>query len=435
MSGLFDWFLPAHARGDAAKETRYKGVAKALLSISLVVSILFAAYLAERGAMSSLEVVLFLAAIATPAAGAVAMRYLAHATPALVVTNLCGVLIVAVWSFATGGVHSPALPWLLALLAVLSTFGNDRILLLVAAIDFAAVGFLYAATVNGWLPASLVPEDVQSGLQVLSMSSAVAVVALSAILVLRERVRAKALLREARDAAEAASRAKSAFLSSVSHELRTPLHSIIGFAELLKLSGDRALDESQRGHVDRIIEAGEELSGLVAGIIEMSRIEAGGRPMQLQDVSVADLVSHSVSALAADAHRKGIRVQDQSGASASRRVRADPTFALRALKNLLSNAVKFNRQGGRITILCSEPKHGVLRLTVDDTGRGIPAEQQARVFEPFARLAAESGNIRGMGLGLAITKRLVEACQGRVGFRSKEGEGSSFWIELPLARQ
>lgn len=435
MSDLFDWFLPAHARGDAAKETRYKGVAKALLSISLVVSILFAAYLAERGTMSLLEYVLFLAAIATPTAGAVAMRYLAHATPALVVTNFCGVVIVAGWSFATGGVHSPTLPWLLALLAVLSTFGNVRILIFVAAVDFAAVGFLYAATVYDWLPESLVPEDVVSELQVLSMSSAVAVVALSAILVLRERVRAKALLREARDAAEAASRAKSAFLSSVSHEFRTPLHSIIGFAELLKLPGDRVLDASQSGHVDRIIEAGEELNGLVAGIIEMSRIEAGGRPIQLQDVSVVDLVAHSLSAIAADADKKGIQIQDQSGVSANRRVRADPSFALRALRNLLSNAVKFNRQGGRITILCSEPEPGVLRLTVNDTGRGIPTEQQSRVFEPFARLTAESGNVRGMGLGLAITKRLVEACQGRVGFRSREGEGSSFWIELPVAQR
>jgi signal transduction histidine kinase len=431
MADPFDWFVPAHVRGDAQRETRHKGIAKALLSISAVVSILFAAYRATRGELAGLETALFWAAIATPVAGAVALRYLRRVTPTLVLTNLGGVLIVAVWSFATGGVHSPALPWLLALLAILSTFGNVAILLLVALIDVAAVVFLYAATVYGWLPENMLPEPAASAIMFITMLAGVAVVLLASVLVLRERTRAKQLLRAARDAAEAASRAKSAFLASVSHELRTPLHAVIGFAELLKLPG--AVEESQRSHVDRIIEAGEELTGLVAGIIEMSRIEAGGRPMSIENVPVGALVAHAVAAIAADADKKGIRVQDECGTRAQRAVRVDRAYALRALKNLLSNAVKFNRQGGRITVQCDEDAPGTVRLTVTDTGRGIPLDQQDKVFEPFARMSAEVGNIRGMGLGLAISRRLVEAVGGRVGFRSKEGEGSSFWIELPAA--
>lgn len=431
MADPFDWFVPTHARGDAARETRHKGIAKALLSISAVVSILFAAYRATRGELTGLETALFWAAIATPVAGAAALRYLKRVTPTLVLTNLGGVLIVAVWSFATGGIHSPALPWLLALLAILSTFGNVAILLLVALIDVGAIVLLYIATVHGWLPETMLPEPAGSAVMLLTMLAGVAVVLLASVLVLRERTRAKQLLRAARDAAEAASRAKSAFLASVSHELRTPLHAVIGFAELLKLPG--AVDESQRGHVDRIIEAGEELTGLVAGIIEMSRIEAGGRPISIENVPVGALVAHAVAAIAADADKKGIRVQDECGTRAQRAVRVDRAYALRALKNLLSNAVKFNRQGGRITVQCDEDAPGTLRLTVTDTGRGIPLDQQDKVFEPFARMSAEVGNIRGMGLGLAITRRLVEAVGGRVGFRSKEGEGSSFWIELPAA--
>ncbi len=434
MLDVFSWFLPPHVRGDPAREMRYKGIVKSLLAISGVVTTLFFAYAAVRGGMSRIEAGLFAAAILTPALGAVSLRFLESITPVLVLTNVGGVAIVAVWSYYMGGIHSAALPWLLALFAVLSTFGSAPILVTVALVDVGAIVILYTATVNGWLPRSVAPVETEPTLMLLTMLSAVAMMVLAAILVLRQRERAKTLLRASRDAAEMASRAKTALLSSVSHELRTPLHAMIGFAELIKMSDQHALDPTLREHVEQIIRAGHDLNGLVAGLLEMSRIEAGGKPVAIEEIRVADLLAPALAGIAAEAGKRRIQVVDRCAAYSERLLQIDRGYAQRALQNLLSNAVKFNKESGQVTVSCEKPESGYLRLIVEDTGCGIPASQHAKLFEPFSRLNTDVGTIRGIGVGLAIAKRLVEAIGGKIGFRSTQGAGSSFWLDLPSAR-
>jgi len=232
--------------------------------------------------------------------------------------------------------------------------------------------------------------------------------------------------------AESANRAKSAFLSSVSHELRTPLATVIGFAEVLKFDDKEPLSASQVAHVDHILIAGDHLLALVNQVIEMSRIEAGEVELRFEDVRVAEVLNNSLAMVALPAAERGIAINNRAHESAGVIVRADPTRLKQVILNLLSNALKFNREQGSVTIEARRTGEGRVRILVSDTGRGIPAARQHELFQSFARLGVESGRIPGGGLGLAISRRLVEMMQGRIGCESTEGEGSTFWVELPL---
>lgn len=241
----------------------------------------------------------------------------------------------------------------------------------------------------------------------------------------------------AKDAAESANRAKSDFLSSMSHELRTPMNAIIGFAQMLEYDGDLSTD--QQDSVHEILKASRHLLDLINEVLDLARIEAGRIDLSLETTDIAAIVDDCRHLIEPLALARGIGLTIDVPAAAA--VCADRVRLKQAILNLLSNAVKYNRESGSIHLEINEQSTAAglrQRISVTDSGVGIAAARLADVFQPFTRLQGEESGIEGTGIGLTITKRLVELMGGEIGAESEPGVGSCFWIELPaaiLARQ
>jgi signal transduction histidine kinase/ActR/RegA family two-component response regulator len=236
-------------------------------------------------------------------------------------------------------------------------------------------------------------------------------------------------LEAAREAADTANQSKSAFLSRMSHELRTPLNAVLGFAQILDLDD---LDENHQEAVDQILRGGTHLLGLINEVLDISRIESGDLALSSESVQVSDVVSETVDLIRPLAEQRSIQLHGERHACWGNHVFADRQRLKQILLNLLSNAVKYNRLHGSVTILCEHPDPARLRIKVADTGPGITDDQIGRLFVPFERLGAERTDIEGTGIGLALSRRLAEAMGGTLGVESVPGEGSVFWVELPV---
>ena len=227
-----------------------------------------------------------------------------------------------------------------------------------------------------------------------------------------------------------ASAAKSEFLSSMSHELRTPLNAVLGFAQLLENDRKQPLTERQRDRLQHVTRGGEHLLRLIDDVLDLSRIEAGRLAMSCEPVEVGDVLSEVATTLAPMASRAEIALETAPVAPALPRVIADRTRLAQILMNFGSNAVKYGRAGGRAKFEAVDRGNSI-RITVSDDGIGIPADKQAKLFEPFQRAGQETGPIEGTGIGLAISRRLAGMMNGTVGFSSTPGRGSTFWVEVP----
>ncbi|HEX5682889.1 MAG TPA: ATP-binding protein [Ideonella sp.] len=234
----------------------------------------------------------------------------------------------------------------------------------------------------------------------------------------------------ARERAEAASRTKSEFLSRVSHELRTPLNAILGFAQLMSMQGADALAPAQRERVLRIETAGWHLLKLIDDVLDLSRIESGQVTLSASAVDLQGVIAQALRLVSPQADQLQVRLQAPPDGQ-TQMVLADPTRLTQVLLNLLSNAIKYNRPGGDVRLVLANPDDGFAGVHVLDTGRGMDEAQRQRLFTPFDRLGLESSGIAGTGIGLVISKRLIDLMGGRIEVQSRPGEGSCFSVLLP----
>jgi signal transduction histidine kinase/ActR/RegA family two-component response regulator len=251
-----------------------------------------------------------------------------------------------------------------------------------------------------------------------------------------ERKQAEAVVLEQK-AATHASRARNEFLSRVSHELRTPLNAVIGFAQLLLHTPGSSLAAGQKLHIEYILRAGHHLLDMINDILDLTRIESGETHLAIEPVSLSELLKDTVPMVQTQAEAMGLSIRQETDADTPDLIMGDRRCLKQALINVLSNAVKYNQIGGTVSIRCrrSPADAEQVDVVIADSGMGLTAEQQKGLFEPFNRLGADQSGIEGTGLGLVITRRVIEAMQGAIRLESTHGVGTVVTLTLPQAPQ
>ena len=241
-------------------------------------------------------------------------------------------------------------------------------------------------------------------------------------------------LRYAKDLAEKANRAKTEFLARMSHELKTPLNAIYGFSQLMQEETAGKLNPVYKGYVQDTLSASRHLKNIINDLLDFSIIEIGKLKITIGSCPLKNSIDECIQMVINRANHHQIQIKFADKADTQLAVLADNSRLKEIIINLLTNAIKYNQESGQIHIDIQNADNKYVRVSVIDTGPGISKVEQSRVFNEFERLGADQDCIEGTGIGLALTKRLVEHMDGRIGLQSKLGQGSTFWFELPVAQ-
>jgi PAS domain S-box-containing protein len=238
-------------------------------------------------------------------------------------------------------------------------------------------------------------------------------------------------LNQAKELAEQHNQAKSEFLSRMSHELRTPMNAILGFAQIMNESRKDPLSDAHKSRLGQILKAGNHLLELINEVLDLARVEAGKITVSLEPINIAELATDVLNVVHPMAEKFNISLVDEVTAQNSVHIFADRTRLKQVLLNLLSNGIKYNRKEGSVTLSLGKQKNGIINILVTDTGMGIPSEKLEKIFVPFDRLDAEGSEVEGTGIGMTISKKLIELMNGRIHVHSTMGKGSQFSVSLP----
>ncbi len=248
---------------------------------------------------------------------------------------------------------------------------------------------------------------------------------------------AEEALLKSKEELEQSSQAKSEFLARMSHELRTPMNSILGFAQLLSINSKEQLSENQKDCIDEIEKAGNHILSLINEVLDLSKIEAGQMTIVSVSVELFSLIKEITVLMEPLAKKYDVQLLNECDLMKETPLTlfADQMRLKQVMLNLISNGIKYNRRGGTVRIFCTKEESGKIRIHVKDTGKGIIANKLEKLYEPFDRLGEESSEVEGSGIGLVITKKLVELMNGQMLVESELGVGSCFSIELPVGNR
>jgi len=247
-----------------------------------------------------------------------------------------------------------------------------------------------------------------------------------------DRKNADRALKQSMESTEKANRAKSEFLARMSHELRTPMNAILGFSQLLELKSDN-FNEIQKDNLSRISSAGHHLLELINEVLDLSRIESGNMELSIATTDMVPILDEVISIALPLAQKNNISLQYHKLPIESCYAEIDPLRFKQVILNLISNAIKYNKPNGSVIVSYDVLNNGMMRVGFQDTGHGIPEDKKDKLFKPFERFDVDVESIEGTGIGLTISKQLIELMQGKIGFESKEGEGSFFYIDVPVS--